>query len=68
MNGIVSWTAAYLNSQIHRSCFLTNVCRIIPSPFSPSGEKVADRPDEGAFVDGSELKRPPHPNPHPPIF
>ncbi len=23
------------------------------SPFSPSGEKVADRPDEGAFVDAA---------------
>jgi hypothetical protein len=25
------------------------------SPFSTSGEKVAVRPDEGAFVDGSRL-------------
>jgi len=25
----------------------------ITSPFSPAGEKVADRPDEGAFQDGS---------------
>jgi hypothetical protein len=27
-------------------------------PFSTSGEKVAVRPDEGAFVDGSVLKHP----------
>jgi hypothetical protein len=38
------------------------------SPFSPSGEKVAARPDEGAFVEGSVLKRPPHPDPLPPIY
>ena len=37
-------------------------------PFSPSGEKVAVRPDEGAFVDGSLLKRPPHPGPLPQFF
>ena len=35
------------------------------SPFFPSGEKVADRPDEGAFVEGRVLKRPPHPGPLP---
>jgi hypothetical protein len=35
------------------------------SPFSPAGEKVADRPDEGAFVERSVLKRPPHPGPLP---
>ena len=33
------------------------------SPFSPSGEKVADRPDERAFVEGSVQKRLPHPGP-----
>ena len=38
------------------------------SPFSPSGEKGADRPDEGTIVDGSVLKRPPHSGPLPPIF
>ena len=32
------------------------------SPFSPdSGEKVADRPDEGAFRDGGVRENPPHP-------
>ena len=35
------------------------------SLFSPAGEKVADRPDEGAFVKRSVLKRPPHPGPLP---
>ncbi len=29
--------------------------------FSPSGEKVADRPDEGAFAAPSISERPPHP-------
>jgi hypothetical protein len=38
------------------------------SPFSPSGEKVADRPDEGAFLEGSVLKRPPRPGPLPQFF
>ncbi len=38
------------------------------SPFSPSGEKVAARPDEGAFVEGSVQERPPHPNPLPQFF
>jgi hypothetical protein len=28
------------------------------SPFSPSGEKVADRPDEGALLERSVLERP----------
>jgi hypothetical protein len=31
------------------------------SPFSPAGEKVADRLDDGAFVERSVLKRPPPP-------
>ena len=35
------------------------------SLFSPAGEKVADRPDEGAFVKRSVLKRPLHPGPLP---
>ena len=39
------------------------IFRVKRSPFSPSGEKVADRPDEGAFEDGSIQKRPP-----PPVF
>jgi len=38
------------------------------SPFSPSGEKVAVRLDEGAFLEGSVLKRPPHPGPLPQFF
>ena len=29
------------------------------SPFSPSGEKVADRPDEGAVVTGNALQNGP---------
>ena len=33
----------------------------------PVGEKVADRPD-GAFEDGSVLKRPPHTSPLPQFF
>jgi hypothetical protein len=38
------------------------LCCTDPSPPN-SGEKVADRPDEGALVDGSVQKRPPHPTP-----
>jgi hypothetical protein len=38
------------------------------SPFSPSGEKVAVRPDEGAFPGGSGPKRAPHPSPLPQFF
>jgi len=38
------------------------------SPFSPSGEKVAVRPDEGAFLECSVLKWPPPTRPTPPIF
>jgi hypothetical protein len=38
------------------------------SPFSTSGEKVAVSPDEGAFVEGSVLKHPPHPSPLPQFF
>ena len=35
------------------------ISRVNRRPFSPPGEKVADRPDEGAFEDGRVLKRPP---------
>jgi hypothetical protein len=38
------------------------------SPFSPSGEKVADRPDEWVFFEFSVLKRPAHPSPLPQFF
>ena len=38
------------------------------SPFSPSGEKVAVRPDEGAFAGGRGPKRAPHPSPLPQFF
>jgi len=38
------------------------------SPFSPAGEKVAARPDEGAFVWDGVLKIPPHPSPLPQFF
>ena len=38
------------------------------SAVSPSGEKVAVRPDEGVFLEGSVLKRPPHPGPLPQFF
>ena len=34
---------------------------LVPSPLK-SGEKVADRPDEGAFEEGRVPERPPHPN------
>ena len=37
-------------------------------PFSPAGEKVAERPDEGALLECSVLKRPPHPDPLPQFF
>ena len=35
------------------------IFRVKRLPFSPSGEKVADRPDEGAFEDGSIQKTAP---------
>ena len=38
------------------------------SPFSPSGEKVADRPDEGDFLRRQRAKTAPSPRPSPPIF
>jgi len=44
------------------------ILRVKRSPFFPFGEKVADRPDEGAFEDGGVLKRPPHPGPLPQFF
>ena len=53
-----NWTAPCLKSRIHRSCLLINVCRVNAVPSPPLGEKVADRPDEGAFVEGSVLKVP----------
>ena len=43
MIAFVNWTAPCLSRE--------------RSPISPSGEKVADRPDEGAFIDGRVLKR-----------
>ena len=42
-----NWTAPYLATQIHRSSILLMIFRVKRSPFSPSGENVADRPDEG---------------------
>ena len=53
-----NWTAACLKSRIHRSCLLINFCRVNAVPSPPLGKKVADRPDEGAFVEGSVLKVP----------
>ena len=42
---------------------MIKICRAQHTPFSPSGEKVADRPDEVAFIEGSVVKRPPYPGP-----
>ena len=63
-----NWSAPCLKSRIHRSCLLINVCRVNAVPSFPRGEKVADRPNEGAFLEGSVLKRPPHPGPLPQFF
>ena len=63
-----SWTAPGSKSRIHRSCLLINVCRVNAVPSLPRGEKVADRPEEVAFVEGSVLKRPPQPGPLPEFF
>ena len=63
-----NWTAPFLKSRIHRSCLLINVCRVSAVPSLPREEKVADRPEEGACVEGSVLKRPPHPPPLPQFF
>jgi hypothetical protein len=62
------WTAPCLRSPIHRGCLLINVCLVKQWPFSPSGEKVADRPDDGAFAGGRGPKRAPHPSPLPQFF
>ena len=44
------------------------IFRVKRRPFSPLGEKVADRPDEVEIVTGSVRKMPPHPNPLPQFF
>ena len=44
------------------------IFRVRRSPFSPSGEKVADRPDEGELEDGGALTRPHHLGPLPQCF
>ena len=38
------------------------------TPFSPSGQKVAARLDEGGFMTGNALKTPPHTSPIPQFF
>ena len=68
LTSTLSWTAPCLATQIHRRSFLTRICRVKQWPFSPSGEKLAVRPDEGAFACGSCIKRPPHPSPLPQFF
>ncbi len=68
LTSTLSWTAPCLATQIHRRSFLTRICRVKQWPFSPSGEKLAVRPKEGAFACGSCVKRPPHPSPLPQFF
>ena len=65
---ILKTAAPCLTTPIHRRSFLTRICRAKQWPFSPSGEKVADRPDEGAFAGGRGPKRAPHPSPLPQFF
>ena len=53
-----NWTLLCLMAHMDRSHFVILICRVNRSPFSPAGEKVADRPDEGAYLDGSVLNQP----------
>ena len=55
---MTNWTAPCLKSRIHRSCLWIKVVRVNAVPSLPLGKKVADSPDEGAFVEDSVLKRP----------
>jgi hypothetical protein len=63
----VSWKSLNQMFQVEHESLVSLNDRVNLS-LLPVGEKVADRPDQGAFVKGRVLKIAPHPSPLPQFF